>query len=295
MLCHRKYGQVNKHNRLRAIIASYLYVGLLVLLTTGCATPVFWTDNKFLLYLPGAGRRSDEIEGYLRPWERIKIIEEKGTKGIKASPEEKDVLLVQLSEEYEKASSPYIKRASLEAVGRISQNYSNPVAEQLFKNALNSEDMNLNLTACNTWSKYCTEGDVAKDNHKERKLAVELLSARYHSLPYIIDAGSEEENTRRKDVRIAVLRALGSFKEEDSPQVLETLEDGLIGEKLDDGALQIQACLSLANVTDKDYGLNGDAWLEFLAYKRGEVSNPPEEESLYSKIPKLNNATGIFK
>ena len=77
--------------------------------------------------------------------------------------------------------------------------------------------------------------------------------------------------------------------------MLETLEDGLIGEKLDDGALQIQACLSLANVTDKDYGLNGDAWLEFLAYKRGEVLNPPEEESLYSKIPKLNNATGIFK
>ena len=276
-------------------LASTAFLGLVALLLVGCSTPIFWTDNKALLYLPGAGRRSDEIPGYIRPWERVKLIEEKGTKGAKAKPDEKDVLLVQLDEEYEKADSPYVKRAVIEAAARICANYPNPAAEKLFKTALECDDINLNFSACRAWGKYCAEGPVAKDNAEERRLAVEILSARYKELPYSIAAGSEEENARRKDVRVAILRALGAFKEEDSPLVLETLELGLNGEKLDDGALQNQACLSLAEVTGKKYGTDGEAWLKYLAYERGETSDPPKEPSAYTRLPKLNNATGVFK
>lgn len=275
--------------------ATAVYFGIIAFLLVGCASPVFWTDNKVLLYLPGAGRRSDEIPGYVRPWERIKLIEEKGTKGAKANSDEKDVLLVQLDEEYEKAESPYVKRAVIEAVARICANYSNPAAEKLFKLALESDDLNLNLSACHAWSQYCAEGEIASNNRKERGLAIEILVARYNALPYSIAAGSEEENSRKKDVRVAILRALGTFKKEDSPILIDALERGLNGEKLDDGALQNQACLSLAKVTGKNYGFDGEAWLEYLAYERGELSVPPEEPSFYSKIPKLNNVTGVFK
>ncbi len=288
----------NWQNRgLKDYLASFAFLTLVTALFVGCSTPIFWTDNKVLLYLPGAGRRSDEIPGYIRPWERIKLIEEKGKKGAKASPDEKDVLLVQLDEEFDKTDSPHVRRAVVEAVARISVNYPSPAAEKLFKTALESDDLNLNFSACHAWGNYCSEGEVAKNgnNKKERSLAIEILSERYKSLPYSIAAGSEEENDRRKDIRVGILRALGSFKEEDSELLLETLEIGITGEKLDDGALQNQACESLGQVTGKNYGLDSDAWLDYLAYKRGEIAEPPKEQSVYSKLPKLNNETGIFK
>ena len=130
--------------------SSFRALALTVVLTCfipGCSTPFFWTDNPVLLYLPGAGRRSDPIPGYIIPSERIKLIREKGIKGAKAPSEEKDILLVQLIQEYEKTSSPHIRRAALDAVARISTNYANPVAEKLFQSALEDSDMALNLSA----------------------------------------------------------------------------------------------------------------------------------------------------
>ena len=261
----------------------------------GCATPFFFTDNKALLYLPGAGRRSDEIPGVIRPWERAKLIEEKGKKGAKASPDEKDVLLAQLVDEYEKTGSPYIKRSALDAIASISTNYSNPVAERLFKLALEDEDLALNLTAARALGDYCAEGEVAKSAARERRYAAELLASRFRSLPYSFEPGSEEENARRKDVRIAILRALGRFNKEDSEAVMETLEYGLNGERLDDGALMTQACRSLRLITGKNYGLDGEAWLQYLEYERGERDEPPKEISKLSMLPQLTNETGVFK
>ena len=264
----------------------------------GCSTPIFWTDNPVLLYLPGAGRRSDPIPGFITPSERIKLIEEKGKKGAKATSEEKDVLLVQLVQEYEKTSSPHVRRASLEAIGRISANYANPAAEKIFREALqDDEDIKLNLSACRALGNYSSEGPIAKnkENREQRKLAIELLSARYRDLPYSIAAGSEDENARRKDVRLAVLRALGKFQPEDSPELFETLELALTGEKLDDGALEATACETLAQITGKKYGVNGDAWLHYIAFARGEESKAPEEPSLLTRAPKIDNETGLFK
>ncbi|MBR5758202.1 MAG: HEAT repeat domain-containing protein [Thermoguttaceae bacterium] len=261
----------------------------------GCSTPFYWTDNPVLLYLPGAGRRSDPIPGYVKPSERIKLIQEKGRKGAKAPSDEKDMLLVQLVQEYEKTTSPHIKRASLEAIGRISVNYANPAAEKIFQEALEDDDMALNLSAARALSVYATEGAIGHENKEQRKLAISLLTARYRALPFSIAAGSEEENSRRKDVRIAILHALAEFKEDDSPELLEFFDDALTGEKLDDGALEATACASLGKITGEKYGLDGEKWASYLAYKRGEESEKPSQTSILARTPRIDNVTGIVK
>lgn len=261
---------------------------------SGCTSPVWYTDNEMLLYLPGAGRRSDKLPGYVPPRERFKLIEEKGKKGAKATPEEKDILLVQLVHEYENSNSPHIRRCSVDALARISENYANPAAEKIFQEALEDPDRNLNLSAAHALSIYASQGEIAKDNKKERALAIGLLAARYRALPFLIDAGSEEENANRKDIRIAILHALGEFKEEDSEELFEILEEALTGEKLDDGALEATACSSLGKITGEQYGVDGEKWIQYIEYKRGKGTKP-EEENLLKRAPKLENATGIFK
>lgn len=285
--------------RRRLLKSPIACAGILGLVLSGflpsCSSPVYYTDNPLLLYLPGAGRRSDSIPGFVNPRERIKLIEEKGKKGIKAVPEEKDLLLVQLVQEYETSNSPHVRRAALDAVARISSNYANPAAEKIFASALNDEDMNLNLSACHALAVYASEGPIAKDNKTQRKTAIQLLAARYRELPYSIAAGSEDENSRRKDVRIAILHALGEFKEDDSPELYDTLELALTGEKLDDGALEATACSSLEKISGKKYGVDGEAWLHYIAFVRGEEAQAPDEQSVLKRAPKIENATGIFK
>ncbi len=263
----------------------------------GCSTPTFSTDNKLLLYLPGAAPRSDAIPGVMKPAERVKRIEEKGVRGRKASAEEKDALLLQLSQEYETSSSPNIRRASFEAIAKISENYRNPVAEKIYRNALEADDLSLALSACDAWGDYCRAS--ANADADARRLGVELLADKYRRLPFSIAAGSEEENKRKKDLRVAILRNLGKFKKDDSPLVLETLKLGIDGEKLDDGALQNAAMTALGESTGKVYGLNAETWLEYLAFERGETSAPPPELSTAERLPRLDakiiNATGIFK
>jgi len=276
-----------KTQRSKFLVATALLGGSVFGLVGGCATPFYSTDNKFLLHFPGAARRSDQIPGVLRPWERIKLIEEKGEKGAKAPAEEKDVLLLQLSEEFEKSSSPNVRRSSLEAIAKISRNYSNPVAENIFRVALEDNELNIALSAADGLGVYAL--DVKEGAPESRRLAVELLADKYKRLPFSIAAGSEEENKRRKDIRVAILRNLANFQETDSPLVFETLELGLTGEKLDDGALQDASMRTLAKITDEKYGLDAERWVQFLAYKRGE-SSKPSELSITERAPKIDTA-----
>lgn len=274
-----------KTQRSKIFVATSLLGGSFFGFVCGCATPFYSTDNKFLLHFPGAARRSDQIPGVLRPWERIKLIEEKGEKGAKAPVEEKDVLLLQLSEEFERSTSPNIRRSSLEAIAKISRNYSNPVAENIFRIALEDNDLNIAVSAADGLGVYAL--DVKEGAVESRRLAVELLADKYRRLPFSIAAGSEEENKRRKDIRVAILRNLAHFQESDSPLVFETLELGLTGEKLDDGALQDASMRTLAQITGEKYGLDAARWIQFLEYKRGE-SSKPEDLSIIERAPKID-------
>ena len=136
-----------KTQRSKFLVATALIGGSVFSFVGGCATPFYSTDNKILLHFPGAARRSDQIPGVLRPWERIKLIEEKGKKGAKAPVEEKDVLLLQISQEFEKSDSPNVRRASVEAIAKISRNYQNPVAENIFRIALEDNELNIAVSA----------------------------------------------------------------------------------------------------------------------------------------------------
>lgn len=284
-----------KRRRLNRPTTTVAFLALvLASVMTGCSTPIHSTDNPVLLWLPGMERKSDNIPGFVTPSERIKLIEEKGKKGIKSTPEEKDLLLVQLVQEYEKTNSPHIKRAALEAIARISSNYANPAAEKIFQSALEDEDVNLNLSAANALAVYASKGQSAKDNKEQRKLAIHLLAERYRSLPFSIEAGAEEENAKRKDVRIAILHALGEFQADDSPELYETLEFALTGEKLDDGALEATACSSLEKISGMNYGIDGEKWIQYIAYTNGEGS-APSQTSIIERAPKVENVTGIFK
>ena len=276
-----------KTQRSKFLVATALLGGSVFGLVGGCATPFYSTDNKILLHFPGAARRSDQIPGVLRPWERVKLIEEKGEKGANAPVEEKDVLLLQISEEFEKSASPNVRRASIEAIAKISRNYPNPVAENIFRIALEDNEVNIAVSAANGLGVYGR--DVKGGAPESRRLAVELLADKYKRLPFSIAAGSEEENKRRKDLRAAILRNLANFQESDSPLVFETLELGLNGEKLDDGALQDASMRALAEITGEKYGLNAERWLQFLAYKRGEASKP-KELSISERAPKIDTA-----
>jgi len=173
-----------KTQRSKFLVATALLGGSVFGLVGGCATPFYSTDNKFLLHFPGAARRSDQIPGVLRPWERIKLIEEKGEKGAKAPAEEKDVLLLQLSEEFEKSTSPNIRRSSIEAIAKISRNYSNPVAENIFRVALEDNELNIALSAADGLGVYAL--DVKGGAPESRRLAAELLADKYKRLPFCI-------------------------------------------------------------------------------------------------------------
>lgn len=277
----------SKTQRSKFLVATALLGGSLFGLSGGCATPFYSTDNKILLHFPGAARRSDQIPGVLRPWERIKLIEEKGEKGAKAPVEEKDVLLLQISEEFEKSTSPNVRRSAIEAIAKISRNYPNPVAENIFRIALEDNEVNIAVSAANGLGVYAL--DVKGGALENRRLAVELLADKYRRLPFSIAAGSEEENKRRKDLRTAILRNLANFQESDSPLIFETLEQGLIGEKLDDGALQDAAMQTLGEITGEKYGLDAERWVQFLQYRRGE-SSKPEELSITELAPKIDTA-----
>ncbi len=279
-----------KTQRSKFLVATALLGGAVFGLVGGCATPFYSTDNKFLLHFPGAARRSDQIPGVLRPWERIKLIEEKGEKGAKAPVEEKDVLLLQISQEFENSASPNVRRSAIEAIAKISRNYSNPVAENIFRVALEDNELNIAVSAADGLGVYAL--DVKDGADESRRLAAELLADKYKRLPLSIAAGSEEENKRRKDLRVAILRNFGNFQESDSPLVFETLEQGLTGEKLDDGALQDASMRTLAQITGEKYGLDAERWGQFLAYRRGEGPKP-EELSLSERSPKIDSA--IFK
>ncbi len=276
-----------KTQRSKFLVATALIGGSVFSFVGGCATPFYSTDNKILLHFPGAARRSDQIPGVLRPWERIKLIEEKGKKGAKAPVEEKDVLLLQISQEFEKSDSPNVRRASVEAIAKISRNYQNPVAENIFRIALEDNELNIAVSAADGLGVYAL--DVKDGAEESRRLAVELLADKYKRLPFSIAAGSEEENKRRKDLRAAILRNLAYFQESDSPLVFETLELGLTGEKLDDGVLQDAAMRALAEITGEKYGLDAERWVQFLQYRRGE-SSKPSELSITDRAPKIDTA-----
>ncbi|MDO5554630.1 MAG: HEAT repeat domain-containing protein [Planctomycetia bacterium] len=261
-------------------------LGLLTLLFAGCATPFFATDNRFLLCLPGAERKSDEIDGVLRPWERAALIKEKGEKGPGAKPEEQDIIIEQLIAEFGRSTDPNMRRATVTALGKMGQVRPEDSVGQVLAKALYDENLGVRLSAAHALGIYDKpSSSQSRASSPARTFAVERLCARYQELPYSIEAGAKKENDDRKDLRLAILRNLELFRSDDSPVLLETLGAALEGEKLDDGALQTATMKTLKKVTGKEYGLDARKWHDYIAWTKGEQTAEPEELSLMQRLP----------
>lgn len=273
------------HTLFFLVLAIWLGLTVLALCGAGCSTPVFSTDNPVLLRFPGAERKSDHIEGVLRPWERAKLIEEKGNKGQYATSDEKRVLVQQLIEEYEITQTTNIRRCCVDALAKIGTTTKSSELEKLFTKAIINENLGVQLSGITAWGIYCTE---LKENgiQPARKLAAEKLCNRFRELPYSIEAGAHKTNTERKDMRLAILRNLSLFTAADSPEILKTFDDALRGEKLDDGALQVASMKALDKVTGKKYGLDSQQWSDYLDYALYDKGTAPKELTAFERIPK---------
>lgn len=244
----------------------------------GCSTPFMATDNEFLLKLPGTERRSDKVEGVLRPWERRELIAEKGEKGANASKEEKQILVFQLMEEYKKSKDPSIRRSAVEAVGGITATIDIKPALPFLNDALRDETLGVRISAADALGVYARKVPKKEFDSTVRTQAARYLALRYGELSYSVDAGEKKENEERKDLRLALLRNLSLF--EDEPTVLAALGEGLDGEKLDDGALRLASMKALSEVTGKRYGLDYGLWRQYLDSRDGKAAVPAEVSPL---------------
>ncbi|MDO5580349.1 MAG: HEAT repeat domain-containing protein [Planctomycetia bacterium] len=258
----------------------------ILLSLSGCSTPIFSTDNKFLLRLPGAERKSDEIPGVLRPWERIKLIQEKGKKGKHAPKEEKEILVYQLIQEYERSTDPNVRRASIDALEKITSGFKNEAVEKTYIKAFRDPILMVRLSAADAMGSYCMELKSSEEKAEARDLAAKTLAGLYRDLPFSIAAGAKKENDERKDLRLAIIRNLAKFKDSDSAEIVQVLGEALQNEKLDDGALQMAAMRSLEITTHKKYGYDAERWVQYIDYTKNKRENPPEELSLSERFPK---------
>lgn len=277
-----RYDGIDVMSILLTLLPFWICLAICSLLMGGCNTPFYATDNPVLLRFPGSERKSDQIEGVLRPWERSSLILEKGDKGRQAGAEEKAILIQQLAEEYRMASSPNIRRACVDALGRITATIPSEPAEKIFSAALVEPNLGVRISAVDAWGQYCRE---KRDEYsKSRKMAAEIICARFKELPYSVEPGTKKQNDERKDLRLAIIRNLESFRVDDSPKLIPTLKLALEGEQLDDGALQLAAMRSLERVTGKKYGLDARQWSEYIAYTLHDRAQAPKEPSFFERM-----------
>lgn len=261
--------------------------GLAVLpFLSGCNTPFWATDNEFFLRLPGTERRSDRVEGVLRPWERLERIDEKGEEGADASPEEKKILAYQLIEEYHRSNDPIIRRASIQALGKITENAHLGPALQTLTEALREPNLGNRIAACNALGRYGSKMKT-KEIAEIRRGIVAVYADCYRGLSYSANAGAQKENNERKDFRLAILRNAALF--DDSPEVIDLLAEALDGEKLDDGALRLGAMTALGQVTKKNYGADYALWSQYVAYRQGDADHMPKEKSSFGTAFRLDD------
>ena len=259
----------------------------LLLSAAGCTTPFWATDNELFLRLPGTERRSDQVEGVLRPWERIERIAEKGDEGAKAPPEEKKILAFQLIKEYNRSQDPLVRRASIRSLGKITETAHIEPALETLLSALKEENLGNRIAAAEALGAY---GSRAKSENlgDVHQTILAAFAEAYRGQPFLSDAGSDKENNERKDFRLALLRSAPQLG--DSSQLVDFLAEAMQDEPLDDGALRLAAMGAMAKATRKNYGADYSLWSDYIAYRQGKRSDPPKEISGLRAALNLNDS-----
>ncbi len=259
----------------------------LLLFAAGCSSSFWATDNELLLRLPGTERRSDQVEGVLRPWERIERIAEKGEEGAKAPPEEKKILAFQLIKEYNRSQDPLVRRAAIRSLGQITAtSHIEPALETLLS-ALHEENLGNRIAAAEALGAYGSQ--VKSGDLKDVRLGIlSVFTECYREQAFTSDAGSDKENNERKDFRLALLRSAAQLG--DSPQLIDFLAEAMQDEPLDDGALRLAAMNAMSKATQKNYGADYSLWTGYVEFRQGKRSDPPKEISGLRSALNLNDS-----
>ncbi|MBR5416045.1 MAG: HEAT repeat domain-containing protein [Thermoguttaceae bacterium] len=259
----------------------------LLLFAAGCTSPFWATDNELFLRLPGTERRSDQVEGVLRPWERIERIAEKGEEGAKAPPEEKKILVFQLIKEYNRSQDPLVRRASIRSLGKITETAHIEPALETLLSALKEENLGNRIAAAEALGAYGSRVK-SEDLTEVRQSILTAFTEAYRAQPFLSDAGSDKENNERKDFRLALLHSAPQLG--DSAQMIDFLAEAMQDEPLDDGALRLAAMSAMSKATRKNYGADYRLWSDYVAYRRGKRSDPPKEISGLRSALNLNDS-----
>ena len=259
----------------------------LLFLAAGCTTSFWATDNELFLRLPGTERRSDQVEGVLRPWERIERIVEKGDEGAKAQPEEKNILAFQLIKEYNRSQDPLVRRAAIRSLGKITETAHIEPALETLLTALGEENLGNRITAAEALGSYGARAKSENLTEVRQSILTAFIEA-YRSQPFLSEAGSDKENNERKDFRLALLHSAPQLG--DTAQMVDFLAEAMQDEPLDDGALRLAAMVALSKVTHRNYGTDELLWRDYVAYRQGKRSDPPKEISGLRAALNLNDS-----
>ena len=259
----------------------------LLLLSAGCSSSFWATDNELFLRLPGTERRSDQVEGVLRPWERIERIAEKGEEGAKASPEEKKILAFQLIEEYNRSRDPLVRRAAIRSLGKITETTHIEPALETLLSALGEENLGNRIAAAEALGAYGSRIKSGDLTEVRQKILTAFTEA-YRAQSFLSDAGSDKENNERKDFRLAILHSAPKLG--DSAEMIDFLAEAMNSEPLDDGALRLAAMGAMAKATHRNYGADYELWRDYAAYRQGKRSDPPKEISGLRAALNLNDS-----
>ncbi len=180
--------------------------------------------------------------------QRIEEINRLGKAAGKASPDRRQVIAETLAQQIRDEKDPTVRAKIVSAI----VNCRTPVATSVLRAAMEDEDLDVRVTACNAW------GQVGGPE------AVELLGRT------IGDDGAELE------VRLAATDALANVKQPGAVQAL-----GLAIQDRQNPALQFRAAQSLQQVTGLRHGNNLVAWRDFVSQQggpfvaRSEATPPP--------------------
>lgn len=153
------------------------------------------------------------------------------------SPEEQERAAVELAARLQEERHPVLRTDIIRTLGELPS----PVATEALRAAVNDQEANVRVVACEAWGK--------RGGEDARVVLAQVL-------------GSDTD----VDVRMAATRELGRFK--DDPQAMQALKLAL---DENNPALQFRAVESLRNMSGKDYGADMVAWKEFV-----DGGNPPE-------------------
>jgi hypothetical protein len=244
--------------RMKTILYSLTILSLFII--SGCAV-----DNEYIAKLPLFEAKSDKIPGLDPPYQRKKVIREKGERGAKADAATQEILAAQLMLEFQTSPDPNMRRETVDALAKIPC----PQRNQYLTEILKDDDVFIRLSALEALGKNSSD------------------TAALHAV--LLDRMKHDPD---KDVRLAAIRLLGntSSSSRNRNVAAHSATVDALGEMLQDKvpAVRYASMQVLHKITGKDFGNDINRWVQYISYTHGEDAEMPQERSFAEKIPRID-------